>query len=81
MLIGNIYVSLDWKTDFGSRIWLDNFRKDGRPGWLWDGKKNGCRCITKERRSIRITPRDWVMVLRKGNCVYYNGGLVYGYFV
>ena len=40
MLIGNIYVSLDWKTDFGSRIWLDNFRNDGRPGWLWDGKKN-----------------------------------------
>jgi len=60
--------------------WTTLERMEGLDGF-GTVKKTGCRCITKERRSIRITPRDWVMVLRKGNCVYYNGGLVYGYFV
>ena len=48
MLLGNIHVSLVWKTDQGSRFWLGNFRQDGKPGWLWGGI-TGCRCIIKER--------------------------------
>jgi len=59
--------------DLGSRIWLGNFRKEGKPGRLL-GTKNWMQVHhNKEWRTIRITPRKWVTVLRKRNCVYYKG--------